>query len=123
MCNYRGELSECSQANFFMVRNGVALTPASQAGLLEGVTRAFLFEVGQDVGVDVRHDTLLPKDLETADEAFITSTTRELSPVTKIDDRTIGSGKPGPVTLKLLEGYRRLAREMTQARSVSGTRS
>ena len=113
MCNYRGELSECSQANFFMVRDGVALTPKSQAGLLEGITRAFLFEVGQDVGVEVRDETLFPKDLETADEAFITSTTRELSPVTRIDDRTLGNGKPGPVTMKLLEGYRQRARQMT----------
>ena len=53
MCNYRGELSECSQSNFFLVRDGVALTPRSQAGLLEGITRAFLFEVGRDVGVEV----------------------------------------------------------------------
>jgi branched-chain amino acid aminotransferase len=115
MCNYRGEISECSQANFFMVRGGVALTPKSQAGLLEGITRAFLFEVGQDVGIEVRDETLYPKDLETADEAFITSTTRELSPVTRIDDREIGTGKPGPVTLKLLEGYRQRAHDMTAA--------
>jgi branched-chain amino acid aminotransferase len=115
MCNYRGELSECSQANFFMVRAGVALTPKSQAGLLEGITRAFLFEVGLAVGVAVRDETLFPKDLETADEAFITSTTRELSPVTRIDGRPIGSDKPGPVTLKLLEGYRKRARELTAA--------
>jgi len=116
MCNYRGELSECSQSNFFMVRGGVALTPASEAGLLEGLTRAFLFEVGRDVGVEVRGETLFPKDLEAADEAFITSTTRELSPVTRIDDRVIGEGTPGPVTLKLLEGYRRRARAITQPR-------
>ncbi len=116
MCNYRGELSECSQANFFMVREGVALTPQSEAGLLEGLTRSFLFEVGRDIGIDVRGATLFPKDLETADEAFITSTTRELSPVTRIDDRAIGNGKPGPVTLKLLEGYRRRARAITQPR-------
>ena len=49
MCNYRGELSECSQANFFMVRAGVVLTPRSEAGLLEGITRAFLFEVGESI--------------------------------------------------------------------------
>ena len=122
MCNYRGELSECSQANFFMVRGGVALTPKSKAGLLEGVTRAFLFEVGQDVGVEVRDETLTPQDLETADEAFITSTTRELSPVTSIDDRILGTGKPGPVTLKLLEGYRKRAQQMTQAVRMSGAR-
>ncbi|MEX1128937.1 MAG: aminotransferase class IV, partial [Vicinamibacterales bacterium] len=81
MCNYRGELSECSQANFFMVRGGVVLTPKSEAGLLEGITRAYLFEVGKDIGIDVQEATLFPRDLETADEAFITSTTRELSPV------------------------------------------
>jgi branched-chain amino acid aminotransferase len=115
MCNYRGELSECSQANFFIVRGGVALTPGSDAGLLEGLTRSFLFDVGEGVGVPVRYETLFPKDLETADEAFITSTTRELSPVTRIDDRVVGSGKPGPVTLKLLEGYRKRAHAMTRA--------
>jgi branched-chain amino acid aminotransferase len=109
MCNYRGELSECSQANFFMVRDGVVLTPPSEAGLLEGITRAFMFEVGKDNGIDVREAILRPDDLPTADEAFITSTTRELSPVTKIDGRPVGSGTPGPVTIKLLEGYRRRA--------------
>jgi branched-chain amino acid aminotransferase len=115
MCNYRGELSECSQANFFIVREGVALTPETDAGLLEGLTRSFLFEVGQDVGIQVRSQTLFPKDIEGADEAFITSTTRELSPVTRIDDRVIGNGKPGPLTLKLLEGYRKRARSLTRA--------
>jgi len=113
MCNYRGELSECSQANFFLVRGGAALTPKSAAGLLEGVTRAFLFDVGRDVGIDVREEVLFPKDLEAADEMFITSTTRELSPVVRVDDRTVGSGAPGPVTQKLLDGYRRRAQELT----------
>lgn len=114
MRNFRGELSECSQSNFFMVRDGAALTPGSSAGLLEGITRAFLFEIGQEVGVAVRDEVLYPKDLETADEAFITSTTRELSPVTRIDDRVIGSGKPGPVTLTLLAAYQRKAQELTR---------
>ena len=113
MCNYRGELSECSQSNFFLVRDGVALTPRSQAGLLEGITRAFLFEVGRDVGVEVRDATLTPADLDTADEIFITSTTREISPVAAIDDRTIGDGRPGPISLKLWDGYHRRALEMT----------
>ena len=101
MCNYRGELSECSQSNFFIVRDGVALTPKSEAGLLEGMTRAFLFEVVREMGVEMGDDTLIPADLETADEMFITSTTRELSPVVRIDDRVIGTGRPGPITLKL----------------------
>jgi branched-chain amino acid aminotransferase len=115
MCNYRGELSECAQSNFFLVRRGAALTPKSEAGLLEGVTRAFLFEVGREAGVEVRDETLYPTDLANADEAFITSTTRELSPVVRIDDRVVGSGRPGPITLKLLAAYRRRAHEMTGA--------
>lgn len=115
MCNYRGELSECSQSNFFMVRDGAVLTPTSEAGLLEGVTRAFLFEVGRELGIEVRAETLHPADLATADEMFITSTTRELSPVTRIDDRVVGGGRPGPITLRLLDGYRRRALEMAAA--------
>ena len=113
MCNYRGELSECSQSNLFVVRRGVALTPRTQAGLLEGITRAFLFQVGQDVGVTVEEATLMPTDLETADEIFITSTTREISPVVRVDERVIGSGKPGELTLRLWDAYHRRALEMT----------
>ena len=117
MCNYRGELSECSQSNVFMVRGRVALTPRSEAGLLEGLTRGFLFEVGHDAGIEVRDETLYPGDLESADEVFITSTTRELSPVVRIDDRIVGTGRPGPVFKALLAAYRRRAREMTRTAS------
>jgi branched-chain amino acid aminotransferase len=113
MCNYRGELSECSQSNFFMVRDGALLTPPSKAGLLEGITRGFLLEVAREAGIEAREETLYPADLETADEVFITSTTRELSPVVRIDDRIIGNGAPGSITLDLLTRYRRYAWEST----------
>ena len=118
MCNFRGELSECSQANFFMVRGETVLTPPSEAGLLEGITRAFLFEVGDDVGINVREEVLFPIDLETADEAFITSTTRELSPVTSIDGKPVGTGKVGAITNRMLAGYRKRAQEMTSGAAV-----
>ena len=113
MCNYRGELTECSQANFFLVRGGAALTPKSEAGLLEGVTRAFVLEIGREIGIEAREETLYPKDLETADEMFITSTTRELSPVVNVDGRAVGTGKPGPITRRLLERYQARARELS----------
>jgi branched-chain amino acid aminotransferase len=115
MCNYRGELTECSQANFFLVRGNAALTPPSAAGLLEGVTRAFIFELGREAGIDVREEVLLPKDLDAADEMFITSTTRELSPVVRVDDCVVGPGQPGPITKTLLDAYRRKAQELTRA--------
>ena len=110
MRNYRGELSECTTANLFVVKEGAALTPPLESGLLPGITREFLFDVGKDVGVDVREQVLTDDDLFGADEAFLTSTTREAVPIVRVDDRTIGSGKPGPVTGKLLEGFRRVAR-------------
>jgi branched-chain amino acid aminotransferase len=106
MRNYRGELTECTTANLFVVQDGVAFTPPLESGLLPGITREFLFEVGRDLGIDVREEVLRDDDLFSADEAFLTSTTREAVPIVKVDDRTIGTGKPGPVTKKLLKGFR-----------------
>jgi branched-chain amino acid aminotransferase len=109
MRNYKGELTECTTANVFVVKGGVALTPPLDAGLLPGLTREFLFEVGQDIGVEVREQVLRDDDLFGADEAFLTSTTRETVPIVKVDERTIGTGKPGPVTLALLRRFREKA--------------
>ena len=109
MRNYRGELTECTTSNLFIVKDGTALTPPLEAGLLPGITREFLFEIGKEVGVDVREQVLRDSDLLSADEAFLTSTTREAVPIVKVDDRTIGSGRPGSVTQKLLDGFRRRA--------------
>jgi branched-chain amino acid aminotransferase len=110
MRNYRGELTECTTANLFVVRDGVALTPPLASGLLPGITREFLFEVGRDEGVQVREQVLRDDDLLSADEAFLTSTTREAVPIVDVDGRKIGSGKPGPVTRTLLKGFRDRAR-------------
>jgi branched-chain amino acid aminotransferase len=109
MHNYRGELTECTQSNFFVVNNGAALTPPIEAGLLPGITREFIFEVGRDVGVPVREQVLRDDDLFSADECFLTSTTKEAVPIVQVDDRMIGAGVPGPVTRKLLEGFRKRA--------------
>lgn len=117
MRNHRGEFSECAQSNFFLVRQGEALTPPLDAGLLEGVTRNFLFEVGRSSGVPVRETVLRDADLETADEAFITSTTRGVLPVTSIDGRAVSSGRPGPVTRALADGYDRRADALTRRRN------
>jgi branched-chain amino acid aminotransferase len=116
MRNYRGELAECTQSNLFVVKNGAALTPPLDAGLLPGITRAFLFEVGADRGIPVREQVLRDEDLLGADEAFFTSTTRELVPIVKVDDQTIGAGKPGPVTHALLDGFRQKAQQVTRGR-------
>ena len=116
MRNYRGELAECTQSNLFVVKNGAALTPPIDAGLLPGITRAFLFEVGAGCGIPVREQVLKDGDLLGADEAFFTSSTRELVPIVTVDDCTIGAGKPGPVTHALLQAFRARAQELTRER-------
>src|ERR1700722_6547234 len=114
MRNYKGELAECTQSNLFIVKNGAALTPPVDAGLLPGITREFLFEIGAEDGIPVREAVLRDLDLLDADEAFLTSTTREVVPIVKVDDRQIGSGKPGPISRALLDGFRRRADAMTR---------
>jgi branched-chain amino acid aminotransferase len=119
MRNYRGELAECTQSNLFIVKNGAALTPPIDAGLLPGITREFLFEVGAENGIPVREAVLRDPDLFDADEAFLTSTTREVVPIVRVNDRAIGSGVPGPITQALLDGFRKKAQAVT--RSVSSS--
>jgi branched-chain amino acid aminotransferase len=106
MQNHAGELAECSQSNFFLVRGGEVLTPPLSAGLLPGVTRAFVLELAAELGQPAREARLTPEDLRTASEAFITGTTREVTPVVAVDDLTIGAGRPGAVTERLLTEFR-----------------
>jgi branched-chain amino acid aminotransferase len=117
MRNYKGELAECTQSNLFIVKDGAALTPPVAAGLLPGITREFLFEVGAAIGIPVREAVLKDADLLGADESFLTSTTREVVPIVQVDDRAIGSGTPGPVTAALLTRYREMAQALTRQRS------
>jgi len=114
MRNYRSEISECSQSNLFVVKDGLVVTPPIEAGLLAGITRAFVFEIGAACGVNVREQTLNDADLFDADEMFLTSTTREIVPIVTVNDSRIGNGAPGPVTLKLLAEFRRRARALSE---------
>jgi branched-chain amino acid aminotransferase len=115
MHNYRGEIAECTTANIFIVKDNVVFTPPLDAGLLAGITREFLFEIARDIGATTREEVMLDADLFGADEAFLTSTTRELVPIVRVDDRVIGSGRPGPVTMRLLDAFRTRARALVAA--------
>jgi branched-chain amino acid aminotransferase len=114
MRNYKGELAECTQSNLFIVKNGAALTPPIDAGLLPGITRGFLFEIGVEDGIPVREAVLRDEDLFGADEAFLTSTTREVVPIVQVDELKIGDGLPGPIARALLTGFRGRAEAMTR---------
>lgn len=109
MRNYRGELTECTQSNLFVVHAGAALTPPLESGLLPGITREFLFEVGAEAGIPVREQVLRDEDLTGADEAFLTGTTREIVPIVDVDGVAIGTGVPGPVTRALMAAFQRAA--------------
>jgi branched-chain amino acid aminotransferase len=94
LLNERGEVAECTSANIFVAQGGQVYTPPISAGCLPGVTRAVLIEeVRPASGLRVSEKTLFPKDLEAADEVFITSTTRELLPVVAIDGLQIKGGR------------------------------
>ena len=118
MRNYRGELAECTTSNLFVVKSGVALTPPLEAGLLPGITREFLFEVGAERNIPVREAVLLDEDLFGADEAFLTSTTREIVPVVQVDEKQIGAGTPGRITLALLRAFRDKAQTLTKSQNL-----
>jgi branched-chain amino acid aminotransferase len=114
MQNQAGELVECSQSNFFIVRDGHLLTPPLAAGLLPGITREFILEMADELAIPAREARLTPADLTSADEAFITGTTREVTPVVAVDDRPIGSGTPGEVSRRLLSEFRMRADALTR---------
>lgn len=109
LLNAAGELAEGAGSNFFIVRGGHALTPPLAAGILAGVTRAALLEIGPAIGIPCSEETLSPGDLFAADEAFLTSTLKEVMPIRSVDGRSIANGAPGPVTLRLLQAFREYA--------------
>ncbi len=111
MLNHKGEVAECTGDNIFLVRRGELLTPPNDAGILEGITRDAVMELAADAGISVRELALSRHDVYIADECFLTGSAAEVIPVVKVDNRTIGSGKPGPITRDLLERFHRLTRE------------
>jgi branched-chain amino acid aminotransferase len=110
MLNHLGQVAECTADNIFVVRHGVLSTPARHCGILDGVTRRTVLDLAASLGVPNREETLTRHDLFTADEMFLTGTGAEIIPVTRVDARPIGSGKPGPVTARLREAYHKLVR-------------
>ena len=101
-----GNISECTGENIFVVKNGRILTPpTSDAGALDGITQDTVATIARDLGYEVSHQQLIRTDLYTADEAFLTGTAAEVVPIRAVDDRTVGEGRPGPVTMQLQQTY------------------
>ncbi len=100
-----GNVAECTGDNIFLVRDGVLSTPPLCEGILEGVTRDLVMELAPKRGITVRESTIVRHDLYIADEVFATGTAAEIVPITLIDHRVVGDGKPGPITMKLTQDF------------------
>jgi len=107
-----GRVTEGCSSSLFAVRNGTLVTPPLAAGILEGVTRGVVLRLARAEGVRVEEVMLDPRDLEMAEEVFLTSTMREILPVTRVGERMVGDGRPGAVTTRLHHAFRRLAESL-----------
>jgi branched-chain amino acid aminotransferase len=108
MLNAEGFVAECTADNLFIVKNGELFTPPLSAGALYGITRQTVIELARQNGLKVSEPNLTRYDLFCADECFLCGTGAEIMPVIKIDNRTIGSGKPGTLTRNLVSEYHAL---------------
>ncbi len=110
MLNEQGYIAECTGDNLFIVKHGKVLTPPVSAGSLNGITRAVVIDLLDELGHELREMDLTRYDVYTADECFLTGTAAEVVPAITYDQRAIGDGTPGPVTRKLVERYRELTK-------------
>jgi branched-subunit amino acid aminotransferase/4-amino-4-deoxychorismate lyase len=112
-----GEVLEGAGSNLFAVVDGALVTPPLEAGLLAGVTRSVVLEVADRIGVACATVPLSTAQVRGADEAFLTATTREVTPLLAVDGHRIGDGTPGPVTTRIAAGYRAVVEEEHAAAS------
>jgi len=108
MLNHRDEVAECTGDNIFLVKDGVLVTPSTDAGILEGITRQAVIELAVEAGTEVQERTLLMEDVYGADECFLTGSAAEVVPVVQVDESQIGNGTPGPITRDLMKRFRAL---------------
>lgn len=111
-----GEVLEGLSSNFFAIRDGVLITP--DEGILPGLTRSLILDEAQKAGIPVRFEGLPVGDLGSLDEAFISSTSRAVLPITTIEGQPVGTGSPGPITQQLGALYR--ARLQPEIQDVCG---
>jgi branched-chain amino acid aminotransferase len=122
LLNERDEVAECTAANLYRVRGGTVATPPLAAGCLAGVTRQVVMELAPALGIQIKERPLKLDDLYGADEVFMTSTTREVQPVSQIEQHKFANA-PGPITARLAQAFssyvKRYVAEQKQAQKVS----
>jgi branched-chain amino acid aminotransferase len=108
MLNGEGFVTECTGDNIFIVKNNELLTPATYNGALDGITMNTVLKMAESIGIKTHQTTMTRYDLYNADECFMTGTGAEIIPVTRIDGRMIGEGKPGNVMRRLVKSFREI---------------
>ncbi len=101
MLNEDGHVTEATTANVYMVQDGALVTPPLDAGILKGTTRTRILDLCATHGIEAYERVIRPDDLERADELFVSSSVKGVLPVTSVDGRAIGDGRPGPLTRRL----------------------
>jgi len=110
MLDYKGRVAESSGANLFVVKDGAMRTPVPEC-FLNGITRQTIMQLARDLKIPVQEGTIMPDDLKSVDEIFVTGTAAEVAPVGKIDSREYDTG---PVTKRLMEAYADLVRSKSK---------
>lgn len=109
LCNFEDHVTEGTTFNVGYIRRGILATPPLDVGILDGITRRRLFDVCGELGLPYREVRFPRERMFEADEVFLCSTIKEIFPVTRLDDRKIGKGTPGPWTRKLQKAFRQAA--------------
>ena len=107
MLNDQGYVAECTGDNVFVIHKGELITPSASAGALKGITRDTALEIADELGIPWREANMTRYDVWVADELFLTGTAAEIVQIVEVDARRIGDGKPGTITAKFLEAFRR----------------
>lgn len=108
LMNTKGHVTEAATSNIFFVKKGALITPSLDSGILPGITRSVVIKIAQKLHIKVVEKKVVPKDLLTADEIFLTNSLAEVLPVTKIGPKKVGNGKPGKLTKLLAIAYQSL---------------
>lgn len=110
LLDVNGNLAEGAVENIFLVRDGRLLTNDEQSSILLGITRASVIEIARNLGYEVEVRALSLEDLFDADEAFLTGTAVEITPIRQVDERTIGDGRTRPVTDRIIREFQEIVR-------------
>ena len=114
-----GYVCEGVGENIFIVSNGKLLTPSHSSGALDGITRALVIRLANKLGIEVMQRNITPNELFTADEVFFTGTAAEVAPIREVNKRVIGTGKPGPVTLRLKQEFEKAIKDLNEGTPLS----